>query len=93
MQRAMCDVALRGRVSKTRNGRTMEQTDEVVYSCTLVAVFAAAFKLGFDPCALVVQAKLELEGYSKLPQPALTKRVGRVLDDSLRIARTLHVSH
>lgn len=37
----------------------METSLEGVYCNTLVAVFGAAFKLGFDPYALAVQAKID----------------------------------
>lgn len=70
----------------------MERMDQECYSCTLVAVFSAALKLGLSPDALADNAKKELEVFSKIHSIQLRKIEG-VIDESLRIARVLHPYH
>lgn len=65
----------------------MSTTQESIHIHALVAIFAAAFDLGFDPYALAVQAKLEVamldEGESILLAPAAEQ----VINESLLVAK------
>lgn len=68
----------------------METSLEGVYCNTLVAVFGAAFKLGFDPYALAVQAKVDVARYLEMPPMKLSESVERVIDESLLVAKLIN---
>ncbi|WP_282348412.1 hypothetical protein [Pseudomonas sp. PS01301] len=68
----------------------METSPEGVYCNTLVAVFGAAFKLGFDPYALAVQAKIDVARYLEMPPMKLSESVERVIDESLLVAKLIN---
>jgi hypothetical protein len=68
----------------------METSLEGVYCNTLVAVFGAAFKLGFDPYALAVQAKIDVARYLEMPPMKLNESVERVIDESLLVAKLIN---
>ncbi len=65
----------------------MRTTQECIYCHTLVAVFSAAFRLGFDPYALAVQAKLELLGEEEDSRSLIADAAERVINESLLVAR------
>ncbi|MCI8210713.1 hypothetical protein AUC61_14335 [Pseudomonas sp. S25] len=65
----------------------MSTTQECIYCHTLVAVFSAAFRLGFDPYALAVQAKLELLGEEEDSPSLIADAAERVINESLLVAR------
>ncbi|MFK7699681.1 hypothetical protein [Pseudomonas caspiana] len=67
----------------------MSTTQEGIYCHTLVAVFCAAFRLGFDPYALALQAKMELlgDGESEDSSNLITWDADRVINESLLVAR------
>lgn len=68
----------------------METSLKGVYCNTLVAVFGAAFKLGFDPYALAVQAKIDVARYLEMPPMKLNESVERVIDESLLVAKLIN---
>ncbi|MGV8861060.1 MAG: hypothetical protein ACOH2O_14305 [Pseudomonas sp.] len=68
----------------------MTNRSESVYAQTLVAVFGAAFELGFDPYALALQAKLDVATDDKWEPLRRTESVQQVIDESLLAARVLH---
>jgi len=70
----------------------MEHMDEECYSCTLVAVFAAALKLGFNPSILADNAKKELKGFSA-HHTMQVQKIENVIDESLRVAKVLYPHH
>ncbi len=67
----------------------MSATQECIYSHSLVAVFSAAFRLGFDPYALALQAKMELLGDREDDEgpSILACAADRVINESLLVAR------
>ncbi|MEE4341489.1 hypothetical protein V2L05_03525 [Pseudomonas alliivorans] len=68
----------------------MDMSTEGVYCNTLVAVFHAAFRLGFDPYALAVQAKLDVARYLEMPPMLLFESAERVIDESLLVAKLIN---
>lgn len=68
----------------------MPTSPESVYCNTLVAVFGAAFKLGFDPYAIAVQAKLDVAKYLEMPPMRLRESAERVIDESLLVAKLIN---
>lgn len=70
-------------------GGLMSTTQECIYCHTLVAVFSAAFRLGFDPYALALQAKMELvgDGESEDGSSLIAWAADRVINESLLVAR------
>ncbi|QUP67417.1 hypothetical protein PSYCIT7_007245 [Pseudomonas syringae Cit 7] len=59
-----------------------------VYSQTLVAVFKAAFELGFDPYAIAVQAKMDLARSVDNPrEDQIVKAAGQMITESLLVAK------
>ena len=68
----------------------MQTNLEGVYCNTMVAVFRAAFKLGFDPYALAVQAKIDVARYLEMPPMKLNESVERVIDESLLVAKLIN---
>ena len=68
-------------------GEIMSTPTESVYKQTLVAIFSAAFELGFDPYALAVQAKLDVAGYDEdMPNP-IAEAAADVINESLLVAK------
>lgn len=67
----------------------MQNGYESVYCNTLVAVFQAAFKLGFDPYALAVQAKFDVARHLKMPSERLVESAEQVIDESLLVAKLI----
>ena len=65
----------------------MSTTQECIYCHTLVAVFSAAFRLGFDPYALAVQAKQELAGDEEDGPSLVADAAERVINESLLVAK------
>ncbi|QXG28013.1 hypothetical protein [Pseudomonas viridiflava] len=72
------------------SGAIMDMTADGVYCNTLVAVFHAAFRLGFDPYALAVQAKLDVASYLEMPPMLLFESAERVIDESLLVAKLIN---
>ena len=71
-------------------GEVMSTPTESVYMQTLVAIFSAAFELGFDPYALAVQAKLDVTGYDEeMPNP-ISGAAADVINESLFVAKFRH---
>ncbi|WP_323158217.1 hypothetical protein [Pseudomonas viridiflava] len=68
----------------------MDRTDEGVYCNTLVAVFHAAFRLGFDPYALAVQTKFDVARFLEMPPMLLFESAERVIDESLLVAKLIN---
>lgn len=68
-------------------GGMMSTTQECIYCHTLVAVFSAAFRLGFDPYALAVQAKQELAGDEGDGPSLIADAAERVINESLLVAK------
>jgi len=68
----------------------MTNRSESVYAQTLVAIFGAAFELGFDPYALAMQAKFDVATYDKWEPLRLTESVQQVIDESLLAAKLIH---
>jgi hypothetical protein len=68
----------------------MSTTQECIYCHTLVAVFSAAFRLGFDPYALALQAKMELVGDAEEEDEStsiIACAADRVINEALLVAR------
>jgi hypothetical protein len=63
---------------------------ESVYAQTLVAIFGAAFELGFDPYALALQAKIDVDTCDKWEPLRRTESVQQVIDESLLAAKLIH---
>jgi hypothetical protein len=68
----------------------METSIEGIYSNSLVAVFEAAFRLGYDPYALAAQAKLDVAKLLRMSPLMLSYGPERVIDESLRVARIVN---
>lgn len=68
-------------------GGLMSTTKECIYCHTLVAVFSAACKLGFDPYALALQAKMELLGDDEEEPSLIAIAADRVITESLLVAK------
>ncbi|WP_095068248.1 MULTISPECIES: hypothetical protein [Pseudomonas] len=68
----------------------MQNSSEKVYCNSLVAVFHAAFQLGFDPYALAIQAKFDVASYLDMPPLLLAEGPERVIDESLIVARLIN---
>jgi hypothetical protein len=67
----------------------MKTATESVYIHTLVAVFSAAFDLGFDPYALAMQTKIRLEIFDEKGLSPMAKEAEPVIDESLLVAKML----
>ncbi|GAB0063347.1 MULTISPECIES: hypothetical protein [Pseudomonas syringae group] len=66
----------------------METEQISVYSQTLVAVFKAAFELGFDPYAIAVQAKLDIARSVDNPsEDQIIEAADQVITESLLVAK------
>ncbi|MEG5264893.1 hypothetical protein TRP66_11360 [Pseudomonas sp. JDS28PS106] len=63
---------------------------EGIYSNSLVAVFEAAFRLGYDPYALAAQAKIDVAKLLKLSPLISSDGPRRVIDESLLVARIVN---
>lgn len=68
----------------------MQNSSEKVYCNSLVAVFHAAFQLGFDPYALAVQAKFNVAIYLDISPLMLAEGPERIIDESLIVARLIN---
>jgi hypothetical protein len=63
---------------------------EAIYSNSLVAVFEAAFRLGYDPYALAAQAKHDVAKLLRLSPLMLSDGPERVIEESLVVARIVN---
>ena len=63
---------------------------EAIYSNSLVAVFEAAFKLGYDPYALAAQAKHDVAKLLRMSPLVLSDGPERVIDESLLVAKIIN---
>lgn len=63
---------------------------EGIYSNSLVAVFEAAFRLGYDPYALAAQAKLDVAKLLRMSPMMLSDGPERVIDESLLVAKIVN---
>lgn len=63
---------------------------EGIYSNSLVAVFEAAFRLGYDPYALAAQAKLDVAKLLRMSPLMLSDGPERVIDESLLVAKIVN---
>jgi hypothetical protein len=68
-------------------GEIMSTPTESIYMQTLVAIFTAAFELGFDPYALAVQAKLDVAGYDEEAPNPVAAAAADVINESLLVAK------
>lgn len=67
----------------------MESIEERVYVHTLIAVFSAAFELGFDPYALAVQAKMDVALRDHKALRPLAPAAEQIINESLFVAKVL----
>lgn len=70
----------------------MSTITESVYSNILVAMFEAAFKLGFDPYALALQAKLDVARHMDSPLEDYAARADQAINESLLVAKLINRS-
>jgi hypothetical protein len=63
---------------------------EAIYSNSLVAVFEAAFRLGYDPYALAAQAKHDVAKLLRMSPLILSDGPERVIDESLLVAKIVN---
>ncbi|MFS2159221.1 hypothetical protein ACCD10_17955 [Pseudomonas sp. Pseusp122] len=67
----------------------MESIEDRVYVHALIAVFSAAFELGFDPYALAVQAKMDVALRDRKVLRPLAPGVEQIINESLFVAKVL----
>lgn len=67
----------------------MQTSIEGIYCNSLVAVFEAAFRLGYDPYALAAQAKLDVARMLNMSPSMLRQGPERVIDESLLVAKII----
>jgi len=65
----------------------MSTPTESAYSQTVVAIFTAAFELGFDPYALAVQAKLDIGAFVEGDTNPVAVAAEDIINESLLVAR------
>ncbi len=68
----------------------MQTSTEGIYCNSLVAVFEAAFRLGYDPYALAAQAKLDVARFLEMSPLMLRQGPERVIDESLLVAKIIN---
>lgn len=65
----------------------MKTAQEIAYIHALVAVFSAAFELGYDPYALAVQAKVDLQLFDEDVLEPFGPIAERIINESLLVAK------
>jgi hypothetical protein len=68
----------------------MQTSSDSIYCNSLVAVFEAAFRLGYDPYALAAQAKLDIAKFLDMSPLMLRQDPERIIDESLLVAKIIN---
>ena len=72
-------------------GASMSTPTESAYIQTVVAIFTAAFELGFDPYALAVQAKLDIGALVEGDTNPVAAAAEEIINESLLVAKIRRV--
>ncbi len=68
----------------------MTNPPDMVHSNTLIAIFSAAFELGFDPRALAEQARVDVRKLLDLRPRFATEDAEQAINEALFVAKLIN---